>query len=99
MVAHDASMTKTTIYLPKELHKRLQSRAQSKGRSKASLIRDALTKYLADERVELPSFVGSYKGPAPADGYDSNNIKEWIRETYPAHLERKLARSGDPEAD
>ncbi|MEX2236116.1 MAG: hypothetical protein WEB00_01080 [Dehalococcoidia bacterium] len=39
-----------------------------------------------------PSSIGCYNGPPPDDGYDSSNIKEWIRLNWGAHIEERWRR-------
>jgi len=47
-------MTKTTVYLPKELKARLELVARREGRSEADLIREALTEALAARTPPKP---------------------------------------------
>jgi Ribbon-helix-helix protein, copG family len=86
-MAYGNHMEKTTIYLPDELQGQLRYEAKRQKRPQAELIREAVATYLAAQPKRLPSFVGSFKGPPIADGVDSSNIKQWVRENWIKDLE------------
>lgn len=101
-MAYGNHMEKTTIYLPDELQGQLRYEAKRQKKSQASLIREAVATYLASQTRQLPSFVGSYKGPPLADGVDSSNIKQWVRENWIKDLEGRkfnIDRNGPGERD
>lgn len=83
---------KTTIYLTEELQGQLRYEAKRQKRPQADLIREAVATYLAARPKQLPSFIGSYKGPPIAPGVDSTNVKQWIRENWIKDLERRFGR-------
>ena len=55
-------MKRTTIFVPAALEHDLQSYARRERRSAASVVREAVTEYLAVRRpdVQLPSFAGAF---------------------------------------
>jgi metal-responsive CopG/Arc/MetJ family transcriptional regulator len=55
-------MKRTTMFIDEALLKRLRRLAQRQGVSYATLVREALTQYLASPRVseELPSIAGRF---------------------------------------
>ena len=70
-------MNKTTIYLPDELQRSLQAAARRSGRSQAHLIREAVERYLDDDRP-LPKSIGIGED-AELDARDS---KRWLRDEW-----------------
>lgn len=48
-------MTKTTIYLPKELKRQIEQLAKREKRSEAEIIREALTKAMREETPPAPT--------------------------------------------
>jgi Ribbon-helix-helix protein, copG family len=77
---------KTTIYLTEELQGQLRYESKRQKRPQADLIREAVATYLAARPKELPSFIGSFKGPL-AEGVDSSNVKQRVRENWIKDLE------------
>ena len=55
-------MKRTTIFLSEALERELQLHAAREGRSTASIVREALSEYVAQRRTpgRLPSFAGSF---------------------------------------
>jgi len=55
-------MKRTTVFLSEALERELQLHAAREGRSTASVLREALSEYVAQRRVpgKLPSFAGAF---------------------------------------
>jgi plasmid stability protein len=55
-------MKRTTVFLSEALERELQLHAAREGRSTASVVREALSEYVAQRRVagKLPSFAGAF---------------------------------------
>ena len=69
-------MEKTTIYLPRELERRLTQAARRAGRSRAALIREALERYLADEAAAVrPASLGAGSDEALC----GRETEDWLR--------------------
>ena len=83
-------MEKTTVYLTGDLQAQIKSIAKRKKLSEASVIREALAVYVAEE-IPMPKSIGMMDGPI-APGVDSTNVKQWIRENWAKDLEAKWAR-------
>lgn len=77
-------MHRTTIFLTEVLRARLEIAAKRQGRPQAEVVRDALSRYLDEEEPPWPSLFGSAttKPEFANDGYDSSNIKDWLRGEY-----------------
>jgi predicted DNA-binding protein len=52
---------KTTLYLPAELQRGLREAARRQGRSQADLVREAVTRYLAEQPRRLPKAMGALR--------------------------------------
>jgi plasmid stability protein len=78
-------MKRTTIFVPESLERDLQLYAAREGKSTASVVREALTEYVAKRRAPgaLPSFAGAF-----ASGYTDT------AERHEALLFKKPGRAG-----
>jgi len=74
-------MQKTTICLSPHSLARLDEMAKRRGQPKAELIRRAVDTLIAEDEPTLPSWFGIAES-SPDDGYDSSNIRDWIRKTW-----------------
>lgn len=83
-MTYASHMKRTTIFLPDHLRIRLEVAAKRQGRPQAELVREALTEYLEKDEPPWPSFIGAFttKPEFADDGYDSSNIKDWLRSEY-----------------
>ncbi|HEV3310184.1 MAG TPA: ribbon-helix-helix protein, CopG family [Chloroflexota bacterium] len=71
-------MERTTVYLPRDLRRRLATRARETGRSQADIFRTAVGEYLNQEPEPLPSFFGSISN----SDFQAVNTREWLREHW-----------------
>ena len=83
-------MEKTTVYLTRDLKRRLKGRSMRTNRPEAEVIREALDSYLSDEQP-MPLSIGSARSKFH-DGVNSSNIKTWIRENWPKDYWAKRER-------
>lgn len=71
-------MQKTTLYLPKALHRAVKEAAKREGRSQTEIVRAALESYLAQRPKTLPRSIG-----AASDGtLSATEGKAWVRDTW-----------------
>ena len=68
-------MIKTTIHIPEEEMAALGARAKREGRPKAALIREAITRYVAEDCRPRPKAVGIFSDTEVT----SSNLDEWLR--------------------
>ena len=68
-------MNKTTLYLPAQTQRRLRDLAKRTGRPQAELVRQALERYLADERSPLPGSIGAGED----DHLSGRDSEDWLR--------------------
>jgi len=79
-------MEKTTLYLTGELQRNLRELSRRSGRPQASLIREALERYVAGQDRPKPTSVG-----AASDGtLDAAESEAWLRNQW---------RGGSPAAE
>lgn len=65
-------MTKTTVYLPRDLKRALAQAAKRRGCSEAELIREAVTQLTEGPRVSAPTLpLFRAKGPSIAQNVDA----------------------------
>ena len=79
-------MEKTTLYLPAEIQIALRDAAKRAGKPQAELVREALTRYLADQPRPMPKSIGSAKGLTL--GIELTEVGAWIER----EMERDYAR-------
>jgi Ribbon-helix-helix protein, copG family len=84
-------MEKTTVYLTKDLQKKLKRAAKDSGRSEANVIREALESYLIHQPPRVPRSLGAIDLNLPP-GVNSSNVKSWLRQKWMDDLQAK--RSG-----
>ena len=73
-------MSKTTLYLPRDLQRALRDEAKRNGVSQAELVREALTRFLDSRTRPLPASIG-----VAADGrLAARDSEDWIRRTWDA---------------
>ncbi len=71
-------MEKTTLYLPRELHRALRENSRRTGRPQAEVVREALQSYLSQqERPVLRSI-----GIAEDRELNSEQTEDWLRENW-----------------
>ncbi|MEX2375078.1 MAG: CopG family transcriptional regulator [Dehalococcoidia bacterium] len=85
-------MEKTTLYLPVDLQALLRAASTQQGRPQAELVREALTKYLADQPRPLPKSIGS--APGLTKGIDLANVDAWIEREMNRDYDRYLRDAG-----
>ncbi len=73
-------MERTTVYLPLELKVSIKAAAKREGSSEAEVIREALTRYLADHEHERPR--PKSIGIASSGRIQSDNLEEWLAENW-----------------
>lgn len=79
-------MDKTTLYLPAELRRALGEEGRRSGRPQAQLIREALTRYLAERPRQLPRSIG-----IAADGKVTGKSSErWVRREWARRWSRRI---------
>jgi predicted transcriptional regulator len=78
-------MRRTTILADPRIMTELEQLARSQGRPTAHLIREAMERYVAEERQprELPAFVGMGSGPGDVAAHD----EEILEREWPAELQ------------
>ena len=59
------SMTRTQVYLPEDLRRRIDERARLEGKTLAEVVRDALARYLGEPVEDLASALESTFGSVP----------------------------------
>lgn len=69
---------KTTLYLPRELHRALKEAAHREGRSQAELVRRALEEYLS--RKPRPA-IGSI-GAGADEELSASRSEEWLADEW-----------------
>ena len=67
-------MDKTTVYLPREMHRALEETARRTGRPQAHLIREALAAYLDKQERPWPKSIGMLE----KSEISSDSIEEWL---------------------
>ncbi len=71
-------MVKTTLYLTQELGLALKEESRRSGQPQAELVREALTRYLADRPRPLPRSIG-----IASDGtLRARDAKAWVRSEW-----------------
>ncbi|MGD9711392.1 MAG: CopG family transcriptional regulator [Thermomicrobiales bacterium] len=73
-------MERTTVYLPTELKVSIKAAARRRGSSEADVIREALTKYIAepDAKRPRPKTIGIiHSGEVQSDRFE-----EWLEENW-----------------
>ncbi len=85
-------MEKTTLYLPGDLQVALREAARRAGRPQAELVREALTKYLADQPRPWPKSIGIAKDLTL--GIDITKVDEWIEREMERDYDRYLRDAG-----
>jgi hypothetical protein len=78
MVIIDVDKRKTTLYLPADLQQRLKDAARRTGRPQASIVREALDRYLAATPSPLPTSIGAGDDP----DLDARHAKGWLHERW-----------------
>ncbi len=73
-----ASMTKTSLYLPAELQRRLRDEARRRRRPQAELVRDALQAYL--DRSDRPVMRSIGIGSDPE--LSGRDVEEWLEREW-----------------
>jgi hypothetical protein len=68
-------MEKTTLYLTSDTQRRLRDAARTTGRPQAELVREAIERYLEDEKPPLPRSVGM----GSDEELTAANSEEWLR--------------------
>jgi hypothetical protein len=71
-------MIKTTIHIPPEEMAALEALAKREDRSKASIIREAIGRYVTESCPPLPEAVGIFEDTE----VDSTNLDDWLRENW-----------------
>ena len=71
-------MIKYTLDLPDDLWAAIDAIAQSEGRSRSSVVREAISIYLAKEADRLPTSRGIFED----DSVTSENVRDWMRENW-----------------
>jgi predicted DNA-binding protein len=73
-----ATMQKTTLYLPEELHRRIQQLSDRTGRSQAEIIREALQRFVDEQgKPRLRSL-----GAGHSREITGKNARDWLRENW-----------------
>lgn len=73
-------MTKTTLYLPRDLQRALRDEAKRSGESQAELVRAALAQFLGARDRPRPASIG-----VAADGtLGARDTEQWLRDTWGA---------------
>ncbi len=73
-----AGVEKTTLYLPTDVKRALEAEGRRSKRPQAQLIREALTRYLADRPRPLPRSIGIV-----SDGrVTGRTAKAWLRREW-----------------
>ena len=88
------AMEKTTLYLPAEIQIALRDAAKRAGRPQAELVREALTRYLADQPRPLPKSIGIAKDLTL--GIDLAEVDTWIEREMERDYARYLRDTGSP---
>jgi predicted transcriptional regulator len=78
-------MRRTTIFLTEDLDRQLQEAARRAHRPQAEIVREALAQYLRAQARPWPRSVGMGKNDDPS--VTSNNVKEWVRDTWRHDME------------
>lgn len=83
-------MRRTSILVDPRVMTELEQLARKSGRSTAHLIREAMERYVTDQRQprELPGFVGIGHGP----GDVAENAEAILERELPAHVEADATR-------
>lgn len=71
-------MNKTTLYLPRETHRRLRDAADRLHRAQADIVREALDRYLEAEEAPIPRSIGLGSDP-DVTGAGS---EDWLRQNW-----------------
>ena len=72
-------MKKTTIYIPEELAISVAAAAKRTGSSEASLIREAISTYVAT--IEKPKLKSA--GMISSGKLQSDDVEDWLAENWP----------------
>jgi plasmid stability protein len=83
---------KTTLYLPTEIQLALRDAAKRVGRSQADLVREALSRYLAEQPRPMPKSIGI--APGLTAGIDITKVKDWIGREMSRDHDRYLRDAG-----
>jgi hypothetical protein len=73
-------MKKTTLYLPDELQLLLKEAARRTGQSEATVVREALARYLEQIPRPLPQSIGAGEDPEVA----ARDSEDWLRAHWDA---------------
>ena len=72
------AMEKTTLYLPTEVQRSLRALSQRTGRPQATLVREAIERYLSGQERPRPASIG-----AASDGtLDAAESEEWLQDQW-----------------
>jgi predicted transcriptional regulator len=86
-------MDKTTLYLPRELHGAIKAISRRTGRSQATIIRDALQRYVdGEETPQLASL-----GLVDDAGLHGADVEDWLKANW--HPDAAWGRDPPPTND